>query len=85
MSRKTKTELVDEMALLEQRYVEMKTQLEARVNALSRASVMVNMEKEDIELKAQQYEKTILVLSERLMKAREGLNTPSHMGQVPSN
>lgn len=85
MSRKTKQELVDEMALLEQRYVEMKTQLEARVNALSRASVMVNMEKEDIELKAQQYEKTILVLSERLMKAREGLNTPSHMGQVPSN
>ena len=84
MSRKTKTELVDEMALLEQRYVEMKTQLEARVNALSRASVMVNMEKEDIELKAQQYEKTILVLSERLMKAREGLNTPPNMGPTPS-
>jgi hypothetical protein len=83
MSRKTKQELVDEMALLEQRYVEMKTRLESTVNAISRANALLNMEKDDIELKAQQYEKTILVLSERLMNAREGLNTPPRMGQVP--
>jgi hypothetical protein len=67
--KKTKQMLEDEMVALEVKYTYMHKELSNKVKTALESSINLNLRLQEVNALALHYEKTILVLSERLIKA----------------
>tara|TARA_R110000824_G_scaffold274353_3_gene463049 strand:- start:117 stop:359 length:243 start_codon:yes stop_codon:yes gene_type:complete len=79
MNRKTKLELVQELETLQQTTADERTSLGEVLNKQQESLVWVRTQLHETALMLETYEKTILVLTKRLMEARKALNTPPPM------
>jgi hypothetical protein len=78
--KKTKQMLEDEMVALEVKYTYMHKELSNKVKTALESSINLNLRLQEVNALALHYEKTILVLSERLMEARQPLSSNASMG-----
>lgn len=72
--------LEDEMVALEVKYTYMHKELSNKVKTALESSINLNLRLQEVNALALHYEKTILVLSERLMEARQPLSSIASMG-----
>jgi len=68
---KTKQQLVEELDALQQNYADEKSTIGETLNLLSSKLATEQTNRMNLELMMVQYEKTILILTKRLMEARE--------------
>ena len=69
--RKTKEQLIEELDTLQKNYADEKQTLGEIMNKLHQSLFEKNQENTDLELMMQAYEKTLLVLTKRLIESRE--------------
>ena len=68
---KTKQQLIEELNALQQNYADEKSTIGETLNALTSKLATEQANRMNLELMMVQYEKTILILTKRLMEARE--------------
>ena len=68
---KTKQQLIEELNALQQNYADEKSTIGETLNVLSSKLAREQTNRMNLELMMVQYEKTILILTKRLMEARE--------------
>tara|TARA_R110002020_G_scaffold206880_1_gene412277 strand:- start:1075 stop:1290 length:216 start_codon:yes stop_codon:yes gene_type:complete len=69
--RKTKQELVEELDALQQNYADEKASIGQTLNAMQNELVAVKQQNINLELMMDQYEKTLMIMTKRLMESRE--------------
>ena len=69
--RKTKQQLIEELDALQQNYADEKASIGQTLNAMQNELVTVKSYAGNLELMMAQYEKTIMILTKRLLEAQE--------------
>tara|TARA_R110000824_G_scaffold222785_3_gene410569 strand:+ start:4336 stop:4551 length:216 start_codon:yes stop_codon:yes gene_type:complete len=69
--RKTKQQLIEELDALQQNYADEKASIGQTLNAMQNELVTVKSHAGNLELMMSQYEKTIMILTKRLLEAQE--------------
>jgi septal ring factor EnvC (AmiA/AmiB activator) len=77
--KKTKIDLIEELAALQQTTADERESLGKVLNEQQAALNWTRNELRDAGLMLESYEKTILVLTKRLTEARKALNTPADL------
>ena len=75
--RKTKIELIEELAALQQTTADERVSLGRALNDQQKALTWTRAELANANIMLETYEKTIMILTKRLSEAQKGLNTPS--------
>ena len=68
---KTKQELIEELDALQKNYADEKTTIGETLNSMSNQLIEERTTRMNLELMMVQYEKTIMILTKRLLEARE--------------
>tara|TARA_R110000824_G_scaffold141153_4_gene307599 strand:+ start:1140 stop:1355 length:216 start_codon:yes stop_codon:yes gene_type:complete len=68
---KTKQELIEELDALQRNYADEKTTIGETLNSMSNQLIEERTIRMNLELMMVQYEKTIMILTKRLLEARE--------------
>tara|TARA_R110000824_G_scaffold373664_3_gene564060 strand:+ start:308 stop:526 length:219 start_codon:yes stop_codon:yes gene_type:complete len=71
--KKTKEQIIKELDALQKNYADEKQTLGEVMNKMQEQLYVLNGNNTDLELMMQTYEKTVLVLTKRLIEARERL------------
>jgi len=69
--RKTKAELIEELDALQQNYADEKASIGQTLNAMQNQLVALKDENRNLKLMMDQYEKTLMIMTKRLLEARE--------------
>ena len=74
--RKTKIELIEELEALQQATADERVSLGKTLNDQQKALNWTRQELSNARIMLETYEKTIMILTKRLLEAQKGLNTP---------
>ena len=69
--RKTKAQLVEELNALQQNYADEKASIGETLNAMQNEIARLNASNSNLQLMMSQYEKTLMIMTKRLLEARE--------------
>mgnify|MGYP003115680617 CR=1 FL=1 len=69
--RKTKAQLVEELDALQQNYADEKSSIGETLNAMQNEIARLNAANSNLQLMMNQYEKTLMIMTKRLLEARE--------------
>tara|TARA_R110002020_G_scaffold293801_1_gene509558 strand:- start:1045 stop:1260 length:216 start_codon:yes stop_codon:yes gene_type:complete len=69
--RKTKQQLIEELDALQQNYADEKASIGQTLNAMQNELVAVKQQNINLELMMDQYEKTLMIMTKRLLEAKE--------------
>jgi len=69
--RKTKQQLIEELDALQQNYADEKASIGQTLNAMQNELIAVKQQNVNLELMMDQYEKTLMIMTKRLMESRE--------------
>ena len=69
--RKTKQQLIEELDALQQNYADEKASIGQTLNAMQNEIVTLKQQNVNLELMMDQYEKTLMIMTKRLLEAKE--------------
>jgi L-lactate utilization protein LutC len=69
--RKTKQQLIEELDALQQNYADEKASIGQTLNAMQNEIVALKQQNTNLNLMMDQYEKTLMIMTKRLLEARE--------------
>jgi len=69
--RKTKQQLIEELDALQQNYADEKASIGQTLNAMQNELMTLKNENANLHLMMNQYEKTLMIMTKRLMESRE--------------
>ena len=69
--RKTKQQLIEELDALQQNYADEKASIGQTLNAMQNELMTLKNENASLHLMMDQYEKTLMIMTKRLLEARE--------------
>ena len=69
--RKTKQQLIEELDALQQNYADEKASIGQTLNSMQNEIIALKQQNANLNLMMDQYEKTLMIMTKRLLEARE--------------